>query len=151
MRTDASLVCNTGPGRTQSSREILSCSSSEASNTILYFVVCLPARRTARCVNGYSAFHKTFDKRFPKFATNLAISFRSCQSNRELANEVVKFTPNFVEKLYQVHYERSSRQIGEIVSECPYTLWLRRLGITSFKMGYKTLQLNFPRCHPTPT
>ena len=78
---------------------------------------------------------------------NLAISFRSCQSNRELANEVVKFTPNFVEKLYQVHYERSSRQIGEIVSEFPYTLWLRRLGITSFKIGYKTLQLNFPRCH----
>ena len=55
-------------------------------------------------------FTKTFDKRFPKFATNLAISFRSCQSNRELGNEVVKFTPNFFEKLYQVHYERSSRQ-----------------------------------------
>ena len=40
---------------------------------------------------------------------------------------------------------------GEIVSEFPYTLWSRRLGITSFKMSYKMLQLNFPRCHPTPT
>ena len=36
---------------------------------------------------------------FPKFATNLAISLRSCQSNRELGNEVVNFTPNFARKL----------------------------------------------------
>ena len=36
---------------------------------------------------------------FPKFATNLAISLRSCQSNHELRNEVVNFTPNFVGKL----------------------------------------------------
>ena len=47
----------------------------------------------------YSAFHKTFDKRFPKFATNLGISFRSCQSNCELRNEVVNFTCSEVGKL----------------------------------------------------
>ena len=34
--------------------------------------------------------------KFPKFATNLAFSLRSCQWNRELRNEVVNFTPNFV-------------------------------------------------------
>ena len=50
----------------------------------------------------YSAFHKTFEGsvvglKFLKFATNLAISFRSCQSNRErefhaeLRWEVIKF------------------------------------------------------------
>ena len=82
---------------------------------------------------------------------NLAISFRSCQSNRELRNEVVNFTPKFVGKL---HVTSSLREkfapFREIVSEFPYTLWSRRSGITSFKMGYKTLQVNFPRCHPTP-
>ena len=78
--------------------------------------------------------------KFPKFAPNSVISFHSCQSNREqefhaeLRWEVIR----------QVH-------CGEIVSEFPYTLWSRRLGITSFKMSYKTLQMNFPRCHPTPT
>ena len=36
----------------------------------------------------YSLFHKTFVKRFPEFATNLAISLRICQSNRQLRNEV---------------------------------------------------------------
>ena len=47
----------------------------------------------------YSAFRNTFDKRFLKFATNLAISFIcSCQWNREIWTEVVKFTPNFVGK-----------------------------------------------------
>ena len=43
------LVCNARPGRTQSSRETLSCSRAEASNTILHFVVSLSARRPAWC------------------------------------------------------------------------------------------------------
>ena len=66
-----------------------------------------------------------------KFAPNSAISFHSCQSNHEqefhaeLRWEVIR----------QVH-------CGEIVSEFPYT---------SFKMSYETLQLNFPKSHPTPT
>ena len=52
----------------------------------------------------HSAFHKTFDKRFPKlnfpkFTTNLAVSLCSCQSNGELKNEVANFMPNFVGKL----------------------------------------------------
>ena len=49
-----------------------------------------------------AALHKTLDKqfpKFPKFATNLAISLHSCQSNRELRNEVVNFTPDFIGKL----------------------------------------------------
>ena len=37
--------------------------------------------------------------RFPKSATDLAISLRSCQSNRELRNEVDNFMLNFVGKL----------------------------------------------------
>ena len=37
--------------------------------------------------------------KFPKFATNLAISLGSFQSNRELQNEVVNFTLNFNGKL----------------------------------------------------
>ena len=53
------------------------------------------------------AFHKTFNMsavsevrlKFPKFTMNLAISFRSCQSNSELGNEVGNFTLNFVTKL----------------------------------------------------
>ena len=36
--------------------------------------------------------------KFPKFATNLAISLRSCQSNRGLWNKVVNFTPTFIAK-----------------------------------------------------
>lgn len=43
--------------------------------------------------------------KFPKFATYLAISLCSCQSNCKLANKVVNFMPNFVEKL------RSSLQV----------------------------------------
>ena len=83
--------------------------------------------------------------KFLKFATNLAISFCSCQS---IVN--VNFTLNFVGKLSSSLREKFA-PFGEIVSEFPYTLWSRRLGITSFTMSYKTLQLNFPRCHPTPT
>ena len=42
--------------------------------------------------NIYSAFHKTFDKLFPKFATKLAISLRSCQNfHSEFRWEVAKF------------------------------------------------------------
>ena len=37
--------------------------------------------------------------KFSKFTANLAISLRSCQSNRELGNEVVNFTLNFVGKV----------------------------------------------------
>ena len=43
--------------------------------------------------------------KFLKFATNLAISLRNCQSNCELQNKVVNFTLNFVGKL------RSSSQV----------------------------------------
>ena len=42
----------------------------------------------------YGAFHKTFDKRFPKFVTNLVILLRSCQSSHELQNKGANFTPN---------------------------------------------------------
>ena len=86
---------------------------------------------------------------FPKFATNLSISLRTCQSNCELGNKVVNFTPNFVRKLTSSLQEKFA-PFGEIVSEFPRTLWSRWLVITSFKMGYNTLQLNFPRCHPIP-
>ena len=72
--------------------------------------------------------------KFLKFATNLAISLCSCQSNRELVL--------YAELCWQVNIF--------IARKFPFTLWLRQLGITVFKMGYKTLQLNFPRCHPTP-
>ena len=44
-----------------------------------------------------NCFRSSFE--IPKFATKLAISLRSCQSNRELQNEVVNFSPNFVGKL----------------------------------------------------
>ena len=46
-------------------------------------------------------FTKLFTKRFPKFVWNSgsSISLRSCQSNRELGNEIMNFTPNFVGKL----------------------------------------------------
>ena len=37
--------------------------------------------------------------KFSQFATNWAISLRSCQSNRKLWNEVVNFTLNFMWKL----------------------------------------------------
>ena len=55
---------------------------------------------------------------FPKFATNLAISLRTCQSNCELGNEVVNFTPNFVGKLTSSLREKFA-PFGEIVSEFP--------------------------------
>ena len=51
--------------------------------------------------------------KFPKFATNLAISLRSCQSNCELGNEVVNFTTNFVGKL-----RSSSREVCTIRCKC---------------------------------
>ena len=60
MRKDARLVCNAGPGRTQSLRETLSCSRAEASNTILHSVVCLSVRRTAwyvKCSTGHFHLH----------------------------------------------------------------------------------------------
>ena len=38
-------------------------------------------------------FRSSFE--IPEFATNLAISLRSCQSNGELGNEVVKFDVKF--------------------------------------------------------
>ena len=76
-----------------------------------------------RSLPDYSALHKTqlhktFDKPFPKFATNLAISLRSYQSNRKLGNEVVNFTPNFVEKLGSSLREKFA-PCSEIVSEFP--------------------------------
>ena len=55
-----------------------------------------------------SAFHKTFHVpvvsevplKFPKLTMNLAILFRSCQSNRELGNEVVNFRLNVAKLVY---------------------------------------------------
>ena len=44
-----------------------------------------------------NGFRSSFE--IPKFATNLVNSLRSSQSNRELRNEVVNSTPNFVGKL----------------------------------------------------
>ena len=83
--------------------------------------------------------------KFPKFATNLAISssFRSCQSNRELGNEVVNFTPNFVGKLTSSLREKFA-PFGEIVSEVPYTLWSRRLGLLVLKWVIKRCNWIFP-------
>ena len=74
----------------------------------------------------YSAFHKTFDKRFPKFVLNSRSSLRTwqfhcmrtCQANCELGNEVVNFTPNFVGKLTSSLREKFM-PYGEIVSEIP--------------------------------
>ena len=89
--------------------------------------------------------------KFPKFAPNLAISFRSCQSICELGNEVVNFTPNFIEKFMPNFFGKLTSwqqekfpSFGEIVSEFPYTLWLHWLGITSFKMGIKRGNWIFP-------
>ena len=42
--------------------------------------------------------------KFPKFATNLAILLRSCQSNSELGNEVVNFMSNFIGKLRSLSF-----------------------------------------------
>ena len=55
---------------------------------------------------------------FSKFTTNLAISLRTCQSNCELGNKVVNFTPNFVGKLTSSLQEKFA-PFGEIVSEFP--------------------------------
>ena len=55
---------------------------------------------------------------FPKFATNLAISLRTCQSNCELGNEVVNFMPNFIGKLTSSLQEKFA-PFSEIVSEFP--------------------------------
>ena len=77
--------------------------------------------------------------KFLKFATNLAILLRSCQSNHELGNKVVNSTPNFIGKLTSSLQEKFA-SFGEIV-------------ITDyFKMdyNYETLQLNSPRSHLTP-
>ena len=78
--------------------------------------------------------------KFLKFATNLAISFRSCQSNRELKNEVANFTPNFVGKWTSSLWEKFP-PFGEIVSEFPYTLWLDWLGITSSSAIFVDMRL----------
>ena len=51
-----------------------------------------------------------------KFAANLAVSLRTCQSNCELENNVVNFTPNFVGKLTS-SLRRKFAPFGEIVSE----------------------------------
>ena len=79
---------------------------------------------------------------------NLAISFRSYQSNRELGNEVVNFTPNFVRKFtpnFVGKWTSSLREkfpsFGEIVSEFLYTLWLGRLGITSSSTVFVDMRL----------
>ena len=48
---------------------------------------------------GYSTLRKTVSNvpsKFPKFTTNLTISLRGCQSNRELGNKVVNLMANFV-------------------------------------------------------
>ena len=55
----------------------------------------------------YSAFQKTFDKRFPKFVWLSRILLQTwqfhyivvSQSNHEFQNKVVNFTPNFVGNL----------------------------------------------------
>ena len=85
--------------------------------------------------------------KFPKFATNLAISLRSCQSNCELGNEVVNFSTNFVGKL-RSSSRATSAPFGVNVSEFYLKLWLRRLRITGFKMGYKTLKIKFSQMSP---
>ena len=51
-------------------------------------------RFTKLLTNGFGS---SFE--IPEFATSLAISLCSYQSNRELRNEVVNFKPNFVGKL----------------------------------------------------
>ena len=56
--------------------------------------------------------------KFLKFATNLAISLCTCQSNCELGNEVVNFLPNFVGKLRSSLREKFA-PFGEIVSGFP--------------------------------
>ena len=78
--------------------------------------------------------------KFLKFATNLAISFHSCQSNRELGNEVVNFTPSFGGK-WTSSLREKFRPFGEIVSEFPYTLWLDWLGITSSSTIFVDMRL----------
>ena len=72
--------------------------------------------------------------KFPKFATNLAISLCSGQSNCELGNKVVNFMLNIFGKLTSLLREKFA-SFREIVSEFLNKL-LRRLGITGFKMGY---------------
>ena len=51
-----------------------------------------------------------------KFAMNLAISLRSCQSSCELGNEVMNFTVNFIGKLRSSSREEFA-PLGVNVSE----------------------------------
>ena len=77
--------------------------------------------------------------KFPKFATNFAISLRSCQSNCELGREVVNFTTNL--NCWEVK-KFIPREVHTIRCKClgifleVVVRWLR---ITGFKMGYETL------------
>ena len=48
----------------------------------------------------------------------------------------MNFTPNLVGKLTSSLRDKFA-PFGEVVSEFPSAWWLRRLGITGFKMGYK--------------
>ena len=82
----------------------------------------------------------------------ISSSLRTWRFHSVVVNQILNgnFTPNFVGKLTSSLREKFA-PFGEIVPEFPYALWSSRLGITSFKMSCKTLQLNFPTCHPTPT
>ena len=86
--------------------------------------------------------------KFRKFATNLAISLRSRQSNCELGNKVVNFTTNFIGKLswsqekfapFGVKSQNFLRSCGFISCELLVLKWV-----------IKCWKLNFPRCHLTP-
>ena len=77
-----------------------------------------------------------------QFQLSLSESFKTSLIHLEMNLCIVgKLTSSLGEKFMP---------FGEIVLEFPETLRLRQLGITSFKMGYKTLQRKFPKCHPTP-
>ena len=83
----------------------------------------------------------------------ISSSLRTWRFHSVVVNQIVNgnFTPNFAVGKLTSSLREKFPPFGEIVSEFPYTLWSSRLGITSFKMSCETLQLNFPRCYPTPT
>ena len=61
-----------------------------------------------------NGFRSSFE--FPEVRYELGNSLRNCQSNRELGNVVVNFTPNFVGKLRSSFPEKFA-PYGVIVSE----------------------------------
>ena len=93
------------------------------------------------------AFHKTFDKRFPKLVWNSRSSLRTWQFHYVVVNQIVNFETNL-----WLRWEVNKFNAWEVLAIRWNCLAISSdVVVTSIRnYWYKTLQLNFPRCQPSP-